>query len=202
MMNSSSRIELQAAPDPLWRELWGIFLFYLKIFFITVLFGSVFFSLYAGIKTSRIPLDFVAIVLSVLGSSIAGIITFYYLGRLKAVRTKLLDLDLLAREHMELERLGSEIKQLDLKLKEDILNFGAESGVKAGPDMESRAMPGTQILNDIDRIKVGLLVRSIEPAPSILRTLLFEVFRLTIIISMGLPSIIQSERIEREKEIT
>lgn len=56
----------------LWRELYTIFLFYLKIFLGAIILGTIFFFLYAGIKTGNIPLSY--IIFAILG--LLGIIIY------------------------------------------------------------------------------------------------------------------------------
>ncbi len=81
MMKSISQNNSSANAPGLWRELYTIFLFYLKIFLGTLLFGSIFFFLYAGIKTGNIPLDIVAVGFSI-PLTILVTVLFAYIVRL------------------------------------------------------------------------------------------------------------------------
>lgn len=188
IMESINKIDPIVKPVGLWRELFTIFLLYLKIFLLTLLFGSVFFFLYAGIKTNHIPLDIVATALSALVSFIVGVITFHYVGKIKVGREKVPDFTGLVRQSVELEKLASEIKQLDFQLKQEMIKLQVEQKSQGG-----------DIVNDVERRKVDLLVRFLEPTPVFLSVLVLEILKYGF--SSGIISIISSDSKERQKII-
>jgi hypothetical protein len=183
-MNPINQTGPPVKSEAFWPELYSIFLFYLKIFLISLIFGLIFFFLYAGIKTNHIPLNVVASSLSATVSGIIVGIVFYYVEKRRSEKKQTLGQVNLVKETIEKERLKLkkaefELEQLDLQLKQRL---------GAGMEVTSQQVKVVSN-NDFERRMAGLFVKLIEPTPIVIMMVVLEMVKSM----LGFSSVIRSE---------
>lgn len=115
MIKTRNQYKLHSSSN-YWKEFYLIFLFYVKIFIGALIFGSLFFFTYAGIKSGKIPLDLVAGVFSLVLAVISVIVAWSSANKAKS---------LLTSDSLKTSKLEEEIRRLHL-IQLDISELSAE----------------------------------------------------------------------------